>query len=66
MDGRSRRAVGALAILAYLVAYLVLAATLGSMLATAAWWMQLAFFAVAGVAWALPLRPLFVWMGKGG
>lgn len=65
MSGGARRAIGAAMILVFLVVYVVLAATIGGHLAHAPWWAQLAFYAIAGVAWALPLRPLFVWMGKG-
>ena len=65
MSGGARRGIGALVILVFLVAYLALAATLGGHLAHGPWWAQLAFYAIAGIAWALPLRPLFVWMGRG-
>jgi hypothetical protein len=65
MSGGARRAIGALVILVFLTFYLALAATLGGQLANAPWWAQLLFYAVAGVAWAFPLRPLFVWMGQG-
>lgn len=63
MSSGVRRAIGCAAILVYLIGYVVLAATLGGMLTAAPWFLQIAFFAVAGVVWAFPLRPLFVWMG---
>jgi membrane protein implicated in regulation of membrane protease activity len=67
MDTRTRKAVGSLGLLVYLALYAAAAATLGSALA-ASWptWAQLIYFAVAGVVWVLPLRPLFRWMNRSG
>ena len=62
----TRRALGSVAILVYLVVYIVLAASIGGMLADQNWALQIAFFAVAGIAWIFPLRPLLAWMGRGG
>ncbi len=64
MQPAARRAIGSAAILAYLVGYIVLAASLGGKLAAAPWWAQALYFAAAGVLWALPLKPLFNWMGR--
>lgn len=64
MSGRARRALGALAILGFLAVYIVAVASFSGMTAAWPWWGQLLFYATAGVAWALPLRPVFVWMGK--
>ncbi|MFZ4602599.1 MAG: DUF2842 domain-containing protein [Caulobacterales bacterium] len=66
MNGASRRAIGSLAILAFLVIYIGVVATLGGTLADAPGWAQLAYYAIAGTAWGLPLWPLFKWMGKRG
>lgn len=53
-----------LIIIAFLAAYIGVAATVGSMLVDAPRWVQLIYFAVAGIAWAFPLKPLFDWLGK--
>lgn len=65
MDARARKALGCFVLLAYLALYAAAAATLGGMLTPILpGWTLLAFYAVAGVAWVLPLKPLFVWMNQ--
>lgn len=67
MNMRARKAVGCFALLAYLAVYAAFAATLGGWLATfLPWWAQLIYFAVAGVIWVFPLKPLFGWTNRGG
>lgn len=60
----AKRALGALAILIFLFAYIVLVASFAS--AIGAWpiWVQAIFYAVAGVIWVAPLKPVFDWMGR--
>ncbi|MFT3726827.1 MAG: DUF2842 domain-containing protein [Terricaulis sp.] len=63
MDIRARKAVGCAGLLAYLAIYAMAAATLGGMLANHVHPLLLiACYAIAGVAWVLPLKPLFTWM----
>ena len=57
-----RKALGSLVILAWLLAWIVGAATLGERLGSAPWPVLALFYAVAGLAWVIPLRPLFRWM----
>ena len=59
-----RRAIGCVAILIFLPLYVVLAVTIGGWLSGAPWFAQLAFYAVAGIGWGVPLKPLFDWMGQ--
>jgi hypothetical protein len=67
MDIRSRKALGCFALLAYLVVYALLAASLGvALVPHAPVWAQLLYYAVAGVVWVFPLKPLFAWMTKRG
>lgn len=67
MDSRTRKAIGCGALLAYLTVYTLLAASLGVALASAApAWAQLAYYALAGVIWIFPLKPLFAWMNRNG
>jgi hypothetical protein len=55
-----RRAIGVIALLAYLPAYVWIAASLGGLITAPL--AQLAFYAIAGFAWVAPLYPLFKWM----
>lgn len=65
MNPRTKKAIGCLALLAYLALYAVLAASLGVALAPLLpTWAELAFYAVAGVGWVIPLKPLFGWMNR--
>ncbi len=63
MNGRWRNLLGGIAILIFLAAY-VWAATLIADLIPDNRAAQLAYFAVAGLAWGVPLIPLLSWMGK--
>lgn len=64
MSASARRALGSIAIIAFLIAYIVVAVIIGEQLH--AWpWAALPFYAIAGVAWVIPLRPLFAWMAAG-
>jgi hypothetical protein len=66
MDARTRKAAGCLVLLTYLGLYALLAASLGVWLAPMLpTWAELIFYAVAGVVWVFPLKPLFGWMNRG-
>ena len=66
MEMRTRKAVGCFVLLAYIAVYAILAATLGSALATMIpTWAQLVYYAIAGIVWIFPLKPLFAWMNRG-
>ncbi len=66
MDMRTRKALGCFALLAYMAVYAAIAATIGAALAPLVpIWAQLVFYAVAGVIWIFPLKPLFGWMNRG-
>ena len=65
MSPRLKKAIGGVGILAFLGAYIWAAATLGGMVPDL-WFARLAFYAVAGVAWGVPLIPLIVWMNREG
>lgn len=65
MDVRARKAVGCIVLLAYIAIYALLAASLG----VALWpvlpvWAQLIYYAIAGVVWIFPLKPLFGWINR--
>jgi len=63
MNIRTRKAIGCAGLLAYLAIYAAIAATLGGLLAEhAPNYALIAYYAIAGVAWVAPLKPLFAWM----
>lgn len=66
MQKRARKALGCLVLLTYLALYAAFAAALGAYLVQILpWWAQLVYFAIAGLAWIFPLKPLFAWMNRG-
>lgn len=65
MNMRTRKAVGCAGLLAYMAIYAAAAATLGAwLLPSLPFWAELAYYAVAGVIWIFPLKPLFAWMNR--
>ncbi len=64
MTARVRKAIGSVAILAFLLFYMGAMARLGDHVPKA-WWCQLLFYLVAGTAWGLPIIPLITWMNRG-
>ena len=65
MQSRARKALGCAVLLAYLAGYAVIAASLGVALhPVLPAWGELLFYAVAGVIWIFPLKPLFDWMKR--
>ncbi len=66
MDARSRKALGCAVLLIYLGVYALAAAGLGAaLLPLLPAWGELAYYAVAGTVWVLPLKPLFGWLNRG-
>ncbi|HEX4095332.1 MAG TPA: DUF2842 domain-containing protein [Caulobacteraceae bacterium] len=64
MGARTRKAIGGVAMLAFLAAYVVVAVSIGSRLPDQ-WAVRLAYYAVVGTVWGLPLIPLISWMNRG-
>jgi hypothetical protein len=54
-----------LGLLVYLTAYALAVTAFADQLATLPNWLAAILYLVAGVAWVLPLRPLFLWMNTG-
>ncbi|MBX3429069.1 MAG: DUF2842 domain-containing protein [Hyphomonadaceae bacterium] len=66
MEMRTRKALGCFVLLAYMTVYAMLAASLGvALVPVFPAWAQLIFYAVAGIVWIFPLKPLFAWMNRG-
>ncbi|MGN6270259.1 MAG: DUF2842 domain-containing protein [Sphingomonas sp.] len=60
-----RKPVGMLAILAIILVWAVLVASLSGMVDRWPWPAQLVFYLVAGIIWIAPLKPLLRWMERG-
>lgn len=66
MNPRTRKALGCFVLLGYIALYSVLAASLGvALVPIVPVWAQLVFYAIAGIIWIFPLKPLFAWMNRG-
>jgi hypothetical protein len=57
-----RKVIGSIALVAWIVGYVAVAALVGDRIATEHWAWKLLYFPVAGLAWILPLKPLLRWM----
>ncbi|MEO1323499.1 MAG: DUF2842 domain-containing protein [Pseudomonadota bacterium] len=64
MPHAQRRLVASIILIVFLGIWVWGAATIGSKLATAPKWMSLIFFVVAGIGWAVPLKPVLGWMNS--
>jgi len=64
MPQSQRRIVASIIILAFLGIWIWGAATVGSMLTTAPKWATLIYYIVAGIGWAIPLKPVLSWMNS--
>ena len=64
MNARLRKAIGGVAMLAFLAAYVGAVVTLGDHVPNH-WLAKLAFYGIAGVAWGVPIIPLITWMNRG-
>ncbi|MFC7290758.1 DUF2842 domain-containing protein [Hirschia litorea] len=56
-----RKILGSIGLLAFLAAYIVVAAILGEKLEGKKF-LSILFYLIAGIGWALPLKPLLQWM----
>lgn len=65
MSPRLRKFIGLFAILLFLAAYVAAISTLGDHL-PAHWAVQLAYYALAGTLWGIPILPLIKWMNQEG
>lgn len=66
MDTRARKLTGCVLLVGYLVLYALLAAAIAvSLFPVLPAWAQLIYYAIAGIVWVFPLKPLFGWM-RGG
>jgi hypothetical protein len=64
MSTRLRKLIGSLGVLAFLTAYIVVAVTVADHLPSQPL-VQLLYFVVVGMAWGVPILPLFRWIETG-
>ena len=64
MGPRTRKAVATVGVLAFLGFYVWGVTSLAGFIPQA-WWAQVLYFAVAGLAWGVPILPLIKWAEKG-
>ncbi|WP_414714028.1 DUF2842 domain-containing protein [Sphingomonas sp.] len=60
-----RKPAGALAIIAWILMWIILIATFSRYIGALPVLAQLPIYLVAGIVWILPLRPLVIWMETG-
>jgi hypothetical protein len=64
MPARLRKLIGLFGILGFLTFYVVGVIAVGEHV-PAHWAAQIAFYAVAGTLWGVPILPLITWMNRG-
>lgn len=60
MNPRARRAIAALSVILFLAFYVWAVIAVGRFVPQV-WWAQVLYFAVAGLAWGVPILPLIRW-----
>ncbi|MDQ1230358.1 DUF2842 domain-containing protein [Sphingomonas sp. SORGH_AS_0879] len=60
-----RKPAGMLLIVAIIILWAVLVASLSGVVGRWHWVLQLAFYVVAGIVWITPMKPLLRWMEGG-
>lgn len=67
MSRRTRKLIGTVAILLFVIAYALMVMALAQpVLKEAGPGTQLLFYALAGLAWIVPIMPLIAWMERRG
>ena len=65
MEPSWRKPAGIIGLLIYLALYAALVSSFADALGSLPGWLMVIAYLVLGVAWVLPLRPLFLWMNTG-
>ncbi len=60
-----RKPAGMLLIVAIIIVWAMLVASLSGVVGQWHWVLQLAFYVVAGIVWIMPMKPLLRWMEGG-
>ncbi len=61
---RTRKAIAVIIMLFLMAVYAVAVTSMSGLVNTWPRWLQLGFYAVAGVAWVFPLKPVIDWMNR--
>ena len=61
---RVRTFIGGLFLIVYLIAYCLIVGALMHNFLDFSSWIKVLSYAIAGLVWVLPLKPLFSWMSK--
>jgi uncharacterized membrane protein len=65
MNPRVKKFIGTIVMIAFLVFYVMIVSAIApAVLRNANKAIEMAFYVIAGIAWALPLMPLIKWMEK--
>ena len=64
MTRKSKKLAGSLLLGIYLIAYVAVVSGLGARITEISDWLQIVFYIVAGIAWIIPLKPVFAWMNR--
>ncbi len=64
MKARTRKLVGGLGLIFGLLLYIAVVSWIATAILPQSVLIQLLFYLVAGIAWALPLRPVLIWMNR--
>lgn len=59
-----RTFVAMILVVIFMALYAALAATIGGKLVSWPVWIQLLYYAIAGIIWVFPLKPLMDWMKR--
>ena len=66
MTLRTRKLVGSIILIVWMIVFALLAMVAIAMLPERMpVWLEPIFYCILGFAWILPLKPVFIWMGKG-
>jgi uncharacterized membrane protein len=57
-----RRAIGMAATVLVIIVYSFFAVSVGGLFADKPLWAKMSYFAIAGMAWVIPLYPVYKWM----
>ncbi len=64
MSHQARKIAASLFLLVFMVAWIVLAVTLGGYIHTWPKWTLVLFYVIAGIGWIVPFKPVFAWMNS--
>lgn len=65
MEPSWRKPAGVIGLLIYLAVYAAVVTAFGEELAALPMGLMVVAYGLLGIAWVLPLRPLFIWMNTG-